>query len=267
MRKGLLLSITFLFLFLSTGLYAATRPMIDLLFCVDTTQGMKDEIKMLDRRVDEILRALREGRPKPALSFSVVAYRDQGEEYVSRVLPLGDDEKELLAFIEALEAEGGGGPEDLRSALSISLEEIDWRSGTRIIVLLSDAAANEESPIATTCSRLAAAAKKKGISILALSCAGMNLNGKALWKRMAQLSDGMYAEIPPVKSRKMLLTSADCVSSSCASCSLPCDSRFSSTNTSTAKKQKVRSKSADEVFESTIVSYVKALASKNGIAY
>jgi hypothetical protein len=118
-------------------------PPLDLVIVIDTTGSMRGELMELQAGLLGILRILH--RLSPALAVGVVAYRDHGEEYLTRTFRLVhiDDRTlpDLLGFVRELRAAGGGDdPEAMEAGLAEAIK-MQWRHGTmgRIVVLGDEA--------------------------------------------------------------------------------------------------------------------------------
>lgn len=118
---------------------------VDLVYVVDTTGSMGDDIGAAKAQMKAILGDLT--RWNPDRRVGLVAYRDRGDPYVAMVvLPLDADERRILAGIDALRVDGGG---DLRehvyAGLHTALHEQPWRAGaSHHIVLIGDAPPHED---------------------------------------------------------------------------------------------------------------------------
>ena len=112
---------------------------LDLVFVMDTTGSMRSEIADIQANLMGIVRILH--RLAPSLQVGFVAFRDRGEEYVTRAFPLspmtGNNLPRIQAFVEALQARGG---DDHPESVGVALEEavaMNWRNDAqgRIIVI------------------------------------------------------------------------------------------------------------------------------------
>ena len=112
---------------------------LDLVFVMDTTGSMRSEIADIQANLMGIVRILH--RLAPSLQVGFVAFRDRGEEYVTRAFPLspmtGNNLPRIQAFVEALQARGG---DDHPESVGVALEEavaMNWRNEAqgRIIVI------------------------------------------------------------------------------------------------------------------------------------
>src|SRR5439155_871771 len=74
----------------------------------------------------------------------LVAYRDRGDAYITKVIDLTDDLDEVHKQLMGFKAEGGGDePESVNQALDDAVHKVKWSTGKktlRIIFLVGDAA-------------------------------------------------------------------------------------------------------------------------------
>jgi hypothetical protein len=107
---------------------------VDLVFVVDTTGSMGDDIDAVKSDMQRILRG-------------VVAYRDRGDSYVSStVLAMSADDAQIRRAIDSLSVGGGG---DLRehvyAGIDTALVEQPWRPGaSQHIILMGDAPPHDD---------------------------------------------------------------------------------------------------------------------------
>src|SRR5277367_4072258 len=110
---------------LSTSLSKATaapesksRPHMDLAFCIDTTGSMQPEIDNVKAKVKSLVSKLGSGTPAPVIRVGLVAYRDRGDQYVTKVFPFTENIDDMVKDISQLQAAGGGdGPEAVNQGL------------------------------------------------------------------------------------------------------------------------------------------------------
>jgi len=117
---------------------------LDVAFLIDTTASMDPFLDAAKRTVDDIITDL--ASLVPNMRLSVVAYRDQGDAYVTRSIPLSSDRYQILNFLQGLEARGGGDvPEAVFAALEHALDGLLWRpEARRVIVIVADAPPHPE---------------------------------------------------------------------------------------------------------------------------
>lgn len=118
---------------------------LDLVFVMDTTGSMRNELEDLQANLVGIIRVL--NRLSPSLRVGFVAYRDRGEAYVALPHPLAAMSSANLArmvgFVDSLDAAGGGDdPEAVAEALRAALG-MPWRDNAEgRIILIGDAPAH-----------------------------------------------------------------------------------------------------------------------------
>src|SRR3954467_11758815 len=70
---------------------AARKPQIEVVFCLDTTGSMGGLIDGAKAKIWAICNQIAGGKPTPNLKVGLVAYRDRGDDYVTKVFDLSDD--------------------------------------------------------------------------------------------------------------------------------------------------------------------------------
>ncbi|MBS2010371.1 MAG: VWA domain-containing protein [Cyanobacteria bacterium SZAS TMP-1] len=171
---------------------------LDLAFCIDTTGSMQGEINTVKAKVKSMVAKLSSGQPKPVVRVGLVAYRDTGDAYVTRVFPFSADIDRVVKDISALDADGGGdGPEAVDRGLHAALNELQWDSGkktARLLYVIGDAPPHEDSNL--TAEARTATAKK--ICVSAISCQGLDgygAEGLKPFREIAALTNGTFEEL------------------------------------------------------------------------
>lgn len=114
---------------------------LDVLFLLDTTGSMADELGRIQETIDSIAQRIDNFRPRPTVRFGVVAYRDRGDHYVTRLYDFTDDVPTFRKLLNSFSADGGGDtPESLNEALHESIHSVQWNThAVRIVFLVADA--------------------------------------------------------------------------------------------------------------------------------
>ncbi len=167
---------------------------VDVLFVLDTTGSMGEEIERLRSTIEIINANISSLRPKPALRFGMVLYRDREDEYLTMKVPFTAD---LGRFQEALEQVGAGGggdtPEDLQAALDVAVRGMDWNAGgIRLGFVVTDAPAHLDYGQAYDYAAAARGAKAAGIKLFGIGTGGLPLEGEYLLRQLAQYTQGKY---------------------------------------------------------------------------
>jgi Mg-chelatase subunit ChlD len=167
---------------------------LDVLFVLDTTGSMGKEIERLKKTIEIINLNLASLSSKPQVRFGMVLYRDRGDEYVTRLIPLTSDLDAFQTELNKVQAAGGGdGPEDLQSALADAVQKIGWnRDGIRLAFVITDAPPHLDYGQKYTYVSAAADAKKQGIKIFSVGTGGLNLAGEYMLRQIAQYTSGKY---------------------------------------------------------------------------
>src|SRR5436309_15303678 len=96
---------------------ARSKPKVEVVFCLDTTGSMGGLIEGAKQKIWAICNQVASGKPTPDLKVGLVAYRDKGDAYVTRVTDLTDDLDEVHKHLMGFKAEGGGdAPESVNQA-------------------------------------------------------------------------------------------------------------------------------------------------------
>src|SRR4051812_306850 len=128
----------------------AARPKVEVVFCLDTTGSMTGLIDGAKAKIWAICNQIAGGKPTPDLKVGLVAYRDKGDAYVTKVFDLTDDLDSVHANLKTFVADGGGDfPEHVNQALFDSVNKVKWSKDSktlRIIFLVGDAPPHMDYP-------------------------------------------------------------------------------------------------------------------------
>jgi Mg-chelatase subunit ChlD len=177
----------------------AKKPKVEVVFCLDTTGSMGGLIDGAKQKIWAICNQIAGGKPTPDLKVGLVAYRDRGDEYVTKVFDLTSDLDTVHAELKKFVANGGGDePESVNQALDDSVNKIKWstdKKTLRIIFLVGDAAPHMDYPDDVKYPVSCKKAVEKGIIINTIQC-GTSAECTKYWKDIAVKSEGSYAAIP-----------------------------------------------------------------------
>ena len=84
------------------------RPQVDVVFVLDTTGSMSSLISGAKKKIWEMARFIAQGQPAPELRVGLVAYRDVGDEYVTKFFDLTDDIDGVYQNLTSFSAGCGG---------------------------------------------------------------------------------------------------------------------------------------------------------------
>jgi Mg-chelatase subunit ChlD len=177
---------------------AARRPNVDIVFALDTTGSMGGLLAGAKAKIWEIARHAQEGQPAPDLRVGLVAYRDVGDEYVTRVLDLTSDMDKVYSTLSEFQANGGGdGPEHVLKGLHDAVDGVHWAGdpdAVKIVYLVGDMPPHFDYQDGITMDSVMADAAEKGVRVSAIRCGG-DPGTLAVWTKIAQRTDGEVATI------------------------------------------------------------------------
>ncbi len=108
---------------------------LDIVITFDSTGSMQGEIDQVKDQIERIGGVLFKLIPKTRIS--ICTYRDQGDAYVVKGLPLTDNLAEIVLYLSDIQAAGGGDePEAVDDGLQWSIEKNDFRRRARKVILL-----------------------------------------------------------------------------------------------------------------------------------
>jgi len=175
------------------------KPKVEVVFCLDTTSSMTHLIEGAKQKIWPIANQIASGKPTPDLTIGLVAFRDRGDVYITKVIDLNDDLDDIYGHLRGFKAEGGGDiPESVNQALDDSVNKIKWSKDDqtlRIIFLVGDAPPHmdykDDVKYPETCKK----AVEKGIIINTVQC-GNDPECTKHWKEICQKAEGTFVQIP-----------------------------------------------------------------------
>jgi hypothetical protein len=165
---------------------------VDLMFVVDTTGSMGDELEYLKVELQDVIERVEKETGAP-IRTSVNFYRDEGDEYVVRYYDFRDDAAEAAALVGEQEANGGGDePEAVHTALDNALHEHNWSqdSTVKLLFLVLDAPPHQE--YAQEILELTEEAAAMGVRIIPVAASGASENTQQLLRGMAVMTGGTF---------------------------------------------------------------------------
>jgi len=166
----------------------AGQVRLDVLFLLDATGSMGDEIGRIQETIVSIADRIDGFSPRPELRFGLVAYRDRGEEYVTRASDFTPDVQAFRAKLLEVQASGGGDePEALNEGLHAAVEQVGWRdNAVRLVFLVADAPPHLDYPGDIDYVQGSRAAVAKGIKIYTIAASNTNDDAEYIFRQLAQ---------------------------------------------------------------------------------
>jgi hypothetical protein len=111
------------------------RNGLDIVICFDSTGSMGGEIRQVKAQIQRIGDSL--VRLVPKARIGLCTYRDDGDEYVVRGLPLTGEIAEIGNYLLGVDADGGGDrPEAVHRGMRWAIEHNKFRSNSRKVILI-----------------------------------------------------------------------------------------------------------------------------------
>jgi von Willebrand factor type A domain len=118
---------------------------LDVALVIDATDSMQFVAESLKSRLLKLIASLH--KMVPTTRIGIVAYRDKGEEYVTKWVDLSFSTSKLQDFVSNLQAGGGGDwPEAVFDGLEAAVNDLKWRKNSkRVIVLVAGSPPHPDS--------------------------------------------------------------------------------------------------------------------------
>jgi Mg-chelatase subunit ChlD len=176
---------------------ASQSPKIDVVFVLDTTGSMSGLIQTAKEKIWSIATTMASAQPTPEIRIGLVAYRDRGDQYVTKVVDLSDDLDSVYATLMDFEAGGGGDtPESVNRALYDAVHRMSWSEGEQayqVVFLVGDAPPHMDYN-EVRYPEIVASATAKGIVINTIQC-GEIPSTAAPWTQIASLGQGTFFQV------------------------------------------------------------------------
>jgi len=173
------------------------RPRVDVVFVLDTTGSMSGLIQTAKDKIWSIASTMSSAQPTPDIRIGLVAYRDRGDAYETRVIDLSDDLDSVYAALMDFQADGGGdGPESVNKALYDAVHEMSWSQGERVyqaIFLVGDAPPHMDYN-EVQYPEIIADARSRGIFFNTIQCGDMPSTIEP-WTQIASLGQGSFFQV------------------------------------------------------------------------
>jgi Mg-chelatase subunit ChlD len=174
---------------------AQEQARLDLVFLIDATGSMADEIDKLKATLRSITAEVSQLPSRPDICLGLVAYRDRGDAFLTRTHDFTNDVSAFLreALIPLRAGGGGDYPEAMNEALHETVHQLSWRGdgATRLVVLLADAPPHLDYG-APHYDEAMAAALGKGIKIFGVGASGLDRQGEYIQRQIAQYTGGRF---------------------------------------------------------------------------
>ncbi len=162
---------------------------LDLMFVIDTTGSMSDELNFIQTELSDIINSVT--RQQPDIRIGLVFYRDYGDQYVVRAHDFSASLNAVQLDLNQEQANGGGDfPEAMDQALQSALSA-SWRNSSRkVLFLVADAPPHSDRMRATW--NAAEQARLKNIHIVPVAASGAAEDAEYIMRSAAALTNSRY---------------------------------------------------------------------------
>lgn len=167
---------------------------LDVVFLIDTTGSMGDELEQIKSSLLAVTGELQGKRADLQLRYAAVAYKDIDDDYVTMAHPFTDDTAAFSEAMQALTASGGGDlPESLNQGFNRAVEGLEWRpEAAKVVFLVADAPPQMRFKGDVLYGDSAVRAVGLGIRVHSVAASGLDPLGTLVLRQVAQLTRGKF---------------------------------------------------------------------------
>lgn len=163
---------------------------VDVLFLLDATGSMGDEIDRLKGQIDSVAERVAALDGTPDVRFGMTLYRDQGDTFVTATRDFTADVQAFRADLAEVVAEGGGDyPEALEEGLAEALLVPTWRDPAttlQLVFLVADAPPQIGRQLDHTYVDSLREAVGRGLKIFPVASSESDDQAEAVFRQLAQ---------------------------------------------------------------------------------
>ncbi|GAA5149979.1 hypothetical protein GCM10023340_26160 [Nocardioides marinquilinus] len=169
---------------------------LDVLFLLDATGSMGDEIDQLKTSIDSVAERVAALEGAPDVRFAMTLYRDRGDAFVTSTYDFTGDVDAFRAALADVEAGGGGDyPEALEEGLAEALGEPSWRGpgeAVQLVFLVADAPPQTRRDLQVTYPDAVRDAVARGIKIFPVASSESDDAAEAVFRQLAQATGARF---------------------------------------------------------------------------
>ena len=170
------------------------KDIIEIMFVVDTTGSMGDEIDYLKAEIDYVISEVKTLNPNTTVRLALLFYRDISDEYITRYFDFTTDIEIQQRRLAEQTASGGG---DFEEAVDVALDEAvskAWsdENTTKLLFHVLDAPPHYTKQNMTKYFQAIYNASKKGIHMIPVASSGIDKYTEYLLRNEAMMTGGTY---------------------------------------------------------------------------
>lgn len=184
---------------------------VEACFVLDTTGSMSSAIAAAREKVWFIASRIVDAPQRPEVRLCLMAFRDRGDDYVTRLSPLTDEIDVIYQTLQGLDANGGGDmPEAVYQALMETVRNAGWSVDPgvlRVIFLIGDAPPKHYAD-EPGYPQIVDEALRRGIAINPV-LVGANGQARTAWEQLDRATPGRMIDLPVVRTAQRQATPLD----------------------------------------------------------
>ncbi|MBO9572653.1 MAG: VWA domain-containing protein [Chitinophagaceae bacterium] len=174
------------------------QPKIQIVFALDATGSMSGLIGAAKEKIWSIAGSLSQATPAPVIEMGLIFYRDRGDDFVTKRIPLSKDIDSVYEQLMRINAAGGGDtPESVNQALHEAVIQFNWDTSTTVyktVFLVGDCPPHmdyqQDIKYPVSCQL----AKQKDI-VLNTILMGNDRQAKLVWTDIAKCNQGSFTQV------------------------------------------------------------------------
>jgi hypothetical protein len=169
---------------------------LDVLFLLDATGSMGDEISRLKATIDSVAAQIDGFESQPDVRLAMTLYRDQGDTFVTSTFDFTGDIAAFRTALNAVVAEGGGDyPEALEDGLASALSAPTWRdpaTTVQLVFLVGDAPPHVDRPTPVEYPAAVIDAIARGIKVFPIASSESDDQAEAVFRQIAAATGARF---------------------------------------------------------------------------
>jgi len=169
---------------------------VDVLFLLDATGSMGDEIDRLKTTIDSVAERIAGLDSKPDVHFAMTLYRDLADSFVTTTFDFTGDIQSFRSAIDDVVAEGGDDyPEAMDEGLADAMSVPSWRdpaTTVQLVFLVADAPPQIQRTVQTPYPASVVDAIARGVKIIPIASSESDDQAEAVFRQIAEATGGRF---------------------------------------------------------------------------
>jgi len=171
----------------------------EIVFCLDATGSMSGLIDTAKEKIWDIVSDLAQQDDIDTLKMGMIFYRDRGDTFITKQIPMNIDLDEVYADLLEIQADGGGDtPESLNQALYESVTAMKWSSDSstyKTIFVVGDCPPHMDYQDDIKYTESCKLAAEKGITINTIKLGESCTEAIVHFQRISECTNGAYLKL------------------------------------------------------------------------